>query len=440
MKDDFQVPGENAEAPFSLKVHRGEGMALLGMNWKQGKPPKDFVGFAIEYQEPEGDKFYPLKNRIAFPGAERDVNANRLSTRLSPIQKFRWVHFPRNADLRGEFLYRVTPVFMNDAGDLSYGEAQEAAIELRRETYPGKLNVTFTRGFVSSQAFVDRYQSAGSISTLLPASASEGLSFVPTHPKAKEALAWMGFEAWSAIVQVLDEALADKKSQVRVVAYDLSEPSVVSRLEKLKKRLKIIIDDSKDHGEPGSGESLAAKRLSVSAGAENVKRQHMLSLQHNKIIVVEGPDVQAVVCGSTNFSWRGFFVQSNNALVLRGKSAVKPFRTAFEDYWSEAPKAFADTTSARWKSVGLTEIGARVAFSPHGSSNALLETTSERRPLRPSSIRWRSSTRLPDRSWMRSRRYRRTARSSSTASLTARSAASTFRSRTATSHRSFPRR
>src|SRR5438105_12637459 len=154
---DFQVTGSNAAALFTLKVHRGDGMALLAMNWKKGKPPQDFVGFAIEYKEPAGDKFYPLKNRLCFPGADGKVNPNRLSTRLSPIQKFRWVHFPRNADLTGDFVYRVSPVFMNTADELSYGEFQEAAIELRRETYPGKLNVSFTRGFVSSQAVGERH-------------------------------------------------------------------------------------------------------------------------------------------------------------------------------------------------------------------------------------------------------------------------------------------
>ena len=229
------------------------------------------------------------------------------------------MHFPRNAELPGEFVYKVSPVFMNDIGELSYGEAQEAAIELRRETYPGKLNVTYTRGFVSSQAFVDRYASAGPISQLLPSDADDGLTFVPTHPKAEEALAWMGFEARHAILEVLDEAIADEKARVRVVAYDLNEPDVVSRLEKLGDRLKVIIDDEGPHGEAHSGETQAEERLVASAGRDNVKRQHMGKLQHNKTIVVDGPQVQAVVCGSTNFSWRGFFVQSNNAMVLRGR-------------------------------------------------------------------------------------------------------------------------
>jgi phosphatidylserine/phosphatidylglycerophosphate/cardiolipin synthase-like enzyme len=377
MAGEFQVSGHNTAALFTLKLHRGDGMTLLAMNWKVGKPPQDFVGFAIEYKEPKGDRFYALKNRLGFRAASGKVNPNAMSTMLSPIQKFRWVHFPRNAELPGEFIYKVMPVFMNENDELSYGEAQEAAIELRRETYPALLNVTFTRGFVSSQAFVNRYSSAGPISKLLPAKAADGLKFVPTHRRANEALKWMGFEAFNAIFEVLDKAIADDNAQVRVVAYDLSEPEIVSRLEKLGDRLKIIIDNSQDHGKPGSGETQAAKRLSDSAGTDNVKRQHMLNLQHNKTIVVDGPSGQTVVCGSTNFSWRGFFVQSNNALILQGASAVEPFLAAFEDYWSLTSPTFRETASANWSNLSLPGIRARVTFSPHGPSNALLKTIAD---------------------------------------------------------------
>ena len=111
--EEFQVSGQNSAAPFTLKLHRGDGMTLVAMNWKDGEPPQDFVGFAIEYKEPGGDEFFALKNRLNFPGPGGEVNLDRLPTTLSPIQKFRWVHFPRNADLPGEFLYKVSPVFMN---------------------------------------------------------------------------------------------------------------------------------------------------------------------------------------------------------------------------------------------------------------------------------------------------------------------------------------
>jgi phosphatidylserine/phosphatidylglycerophosphate/cardiolipin synthase-like enzyme len=375
MSAAFQVRGRSSKALFTLRVHRGDGMALVAMNWRDGTPPDEFVGFAIEYKEPGGDRFFALKNRLAFPGASGAVNPNVLATTLSPIQKFRWVHFPRNAELAGRFLYRVTPVFMNDSDELSYGEPQQAAIELRRETFPGQLNVAYTRGFVSSQAFVDRYESAGEISTLLPAEASEGLTFTPTHPKAHEALAWMGFEARHAILELLDQAIADTKAEVRVVAYDLNEPDVVSRLEQLGPRLKVIIDDDGSHGDVDSGETQAEKRLVASAGRGNVKRQHLGKLQHNKTIVVDGPKVQAAVCGSTNFSWRGFFVQSNNAVVVRGKTAIEPFLAAFEAYSQHDDAAgFGETAAAQLTEIGLDGIDARVGFSPYAKQNALLAT------------------------------------------------------------------
>lgn len=370
MAGKFQVAGKIAAALFTLKVHRGDGMALLAMNWKNGQPPRDFVGFAIEYRVPGGTRFLAVSNRIAFPGPSGEVNPNRLSSRLSPIQKFRWVHFPFNAEIPGAYTYMVTPVFMDEAQQLSYGAPQTAEIELRRETYPGAINVAYTRGFVSSQAFVDRYESKGPISTLLPEQADDGLTFTPTHPKTAEALAWMGFEARHAIYEVLDRAIADASAKVSVVAYDLSEKGFVERLRQLGPRLRIIIDDEGKHGAAHSGETQAATILAASAGAGNVKRQNMGKLQHNKMIVVDGNAVQVAVGGSTNFSWRGFYVQSNNAMIFTGAAPVKVFREAFEDFWTEA--GFGTSRSASWRDLGIAGVDVTATFSPHAAANAQL--------------------------------------------------------------------
>ncbi len=375
---EFQVSGKNAAALFTLKLHRGEGMTLIAMNWKMGNPPNDFVGFAIEYKEPTGQKFFTLKNRLTFADVNNNTDPNKFSTLRSPIQKFRWVHFPRNADLVGAFSYRITPVFMNNLGELSYGEPQEADIELRRETYPNLLNVAFTRGFISSQAFVDRFDQFGPINTLLPPTADAGLTFVPTHPKAKEALDWMGFEARREIINLLDSAIADPQAQVRVVAYDLSVAEVVDRFEKLGNRLKIIIDDSSSHSVGNSGENQSETRLITSAGNNNVKREHMGNLQHNKMIVVDSPNIKAVVFGSTNFSWRGFFVQANNTVIVTNKNAVDIAMNAFDNYWNnETVPSFGGTVSAQWQDLQLDGIEAKVAFSPHLATNALLKSVAD---------------------------------------------------------------
>jgi hypothetical protein len=39
MKNSYQATGTNSKAPFTFKIHRGDGMVLLAMNWRTGKPP-----------------------------------------------------------------------------------------------------------------------------------------------------------------------------------------------------------------------------------------------------------------------------------------------------------------------------------------------------------------------------------------------------------------
>lgn len=350
-------------------------MCLLAMNWKQGPPPDNFVGFAIEYMEPGATQFYALHSRIAFPGANSQLNPNTLSSRLSPFQKFRWIHFPSNASTPGIFTYRVTSVFMDDKGIISYGDFQEAGIELEAETYPGELNICFTRGFISSQAFVDEFGTNGGVGTLLPTNANAGITFKSTDPQEEKALSWMGFEARSAILNTLDAAIADSTAQVRVAAYDFNDPEIVSRLEQLQGRLKIIIDDSGSHKPATASETKAAAMLADSAGVDNVQRQHMGDLQHNKSIVVNGDKTKIAIGGSTNFSWRGLYVQNNNAVVLQGANAVQIFSDAFDNFWTspDNPRGFDNTASADWNDLGFTNVDAQVTFSPHSTSNAKLQ-------------------------------------------------------------------
>jgi phosphatidylserine/phosphatidylglycerophosphate/cardiolipin synthase-like enzyme len=372
---DFIVRGTNDNALFILTVYRGEGMCLLAMNWKQDTPPDNFVGFAIEYMEPGGTQFFALPNRIAFPGASGQPNPNTLSSRLSPFQKFRWIHFPSSASTPGIFTYRVTSVFMDDKGVLSYGDFQEAGILLEAETYPGELNICFTRGFISSQAFVDKFGTDGGVGTLLPTNANASLNFQSTDPNEETALAWMGFEARAAILNTLDAAIADSTAQVRVAAYDFNDPEIVSRLEQLQGRLKIIIDDSGSHKPSTAPESNAATMLADSAGADNVQRQHMGDLQHNKSIVVDGDETKIAIGGSVNLSWRGIYVQNNNAVVLQGEKAAQIFSDAFDSLWAnlDNPRGFDNTPSADWIDLGFTNVDAQVTFSPHSTSNAKLQ-------------------------------------------------------------------
>ncbi|HMI41673.1 MAG TPA: phospholipase D-like domain-containing protein [Sphingomicrobium sp.] len=384
MPDGSFVKGTNSNAPFSLKVHRGEGMVLLAMDWKTGKPPKDFVGFSIEYRYPQKSVFWPVRNRIHFPGKAKPTPLGKPPEQYpsteAPFQIFRWVHFPKVADTPGVFTYRVTPRFMNSEGILAAGVPQQVDLEIYSETDPGKINIAFTRGYVSSQSFVDRFGGEEGFGKLIPPTADAGNDFVPTHDKADEAYQWMGFEARERILDLLDKAIA-KQADVMVVAYELNLPELIGRFAKIGSRLRIIIDDSvstskkkdgtvviKDKGAPHSPESRAEAVLKA-AGAKTC-RQHMGVLQHNKMIIVDGPNFKRVVLGSTNFSWRGFFVQSNNAVIVYGSAVVAQQREAFEAYWEGSAESFGASQSSRWLPLQVDGLDAEISMSPHKAANS----------------------------------------------------------------------
>jgi phosphatidylserine/phosphatidylglycerophosphate/cardiolipin synthase-like enzyme len=86
---------------------------------------------------------------------------------------------------------------------------------------------------------------------------------------------------------------------------------------------------------------------------------------------VNGSKTKKVVFGSTNLSWRGLYVQANNAFVVEGKRPVDLAIAAFDNYFDKE-EDFEDTDSAELTNLGFDGIDAKVAFSPHAPSNALL--------------------------------------------------------------------
>jgi hypothetical protein len=82
---------------------------------------------------------------------------------------------------------------MHDDGSLYAGTSIRASIDLQTVIYDGFLDVGFTRGYASSQAYADKY---GNNTNLIPTNAATGLSF----PKvAGDVYEWLGFEAYQLL-------------------------------------------------------------------------------------------------------------------------------------------------------------------------------------------------------------------------------------------------
>jgi hypothetical protein len=356
------------------KLYRGEGMGLIALDLDRGDATDEFVGFSIEFRPPGDQDWHALGNRIHFDySGERAKRAFHPSTE-APFQKYRWLHVPFEVQ-QGDYRYRVTPMYMGASGALTKGNSVENAISLSPETHSGVMNVGFTRGFASSQAYANpkRFPNYDKI---LPANKGTGELSFDTAPFQKH-YEWLGFEARKLISDFLDEAVSDNALSVDAMYYEVREPDIVKRLEKLKGRLRIIIDDHGENGEPGSNESKAAKRL-TQAGAE-VKRMHFGRQQHNKVMILKrnGKPIR-VLTGSTNFSLRGLYIQANNVLVFEADAIAKLYDDVFDAYWTDPKKFKTNPLSQKWHRVGsLAGSPLSFCFSPHANNTLSLDPVAD---------------------------------------------------------------
>jgi len=361
---------KKSNAGLTVKLWRGERMCLVGMD--VDKPADDFVGFAIEVKEPGQADFAPLNNRLAFSydkPLDKAVTGGRwYSSLTAPFQKFRWIHFPDDPK-GGTYTYRVTQMHMPQDNQLRNGVSVENSISLDPVVYSDFLDIGFTLNFASSQAYADRY---GNNANIIPAKPAQGLTF----KKAKgDVYEWLGFEAYELIFNLLKEVEADSDLSLDVFAYDLNEPDIVASFKALGGRLRIVIDNSGDHAPATSAESRAAAILVKSAGAANVKRMKFIKLQHNKVLIVKskGKPIK-VLFGSTNFSFRGLYIQANNALVVYAAEAASLFADTFDLAFANAGKPAktwfeGNAISKQWHSVSVPgKPTLKFCFSPHADS------------------------------------------------------------------------
>jgi len=366
---DFMNSGTSGS--LTAKLWRGERMCLIGMDVADPEP--DFVGFSIEVKSPGKKTYSPLRNRIAFsydkPTATAVNGFRNYPSLVAPFQKFRWIHFPYDPK-DGTYRYRITKQHMPSDNKLVAGDTKSVDISLSKETYSNFLDIGFTRSFASSQAYVDKFHNDPHV---IPSNSASGLSFDKTKSPAG-VYEWLGFEAYDLIFSLLDEVVNDKSLSLDVFAYDLNEPDIVARFASLGSRLRIIIDDSASHGKTTNDASIAAQKLIATAGTGNVHRMHFNGLQHNKVLIVKknGKPVK-VLFGSTNFSFRGIYIQANNALLFTSADVAGLFSQYFDLAFADSPDFTSNVLFSSWHTIKMNgKPDLQLCFAPHSTADLSL--------------------------------------------------------------------
>ena len=349
--------------------YRGDGSVMLAFNLENAPEP-GFAGFAIQCSAPDGTTFF-LKNRLTFtspitantgPVARHAIAAD---SNVAPYQKFRWIDFSSSRG-PGKYTYTVSAMYHKGT---ALEARTSASVTLDLGLFQsGNLQVGFTRGFLSSQAYVDQFHNAD----IRPAVKSITFKTAPFQKQYE----WLGFHARQLIFEFLNACIADKNSTLDVFAYDLDEPDIIAAFQKMGPRLRAFLDDAPLHTKQGAMEPLALQALVKSAGAANVKKGHFQRFAHNKVLIQKKNGIPVrVLTGSANFSVRGLYVQANNVLVFDDPETAAHYETAFEQTFQDMAQFSSAEIAEGWIEMShapnLPEFA--LAFSPHKTASLSLD-------------------------------------------------------------------
>lgn len=370
---------------LTMLAYPGDDVVLLALDL-DSKPEADFAGFAIRCTPPHGQPYH-LYNRLnltkAITATTTPKQRRFTPSNEAPFQKFRWVHVPREVEA-GDYMYEVSIMYFRRNGGLGKGASVSLSFEMMPEKY-ASFDIGFTRGYISSQAYTERFKNAP-----IRPPGKKTLNYDTS--KFQEQYEWLGFHARKLLLKFFDECLNDGSITVDLFAYDIDEPDIVRNLEKLGGRLRAFLDNADLHTKPGALEPQVYQRLIKSAGAERVRVGHFKRFAHNKVLIQKknGRPVK-VLTGSANFSVRGLYVQANNILVFDDPYVAGLYEEAFEQAFNDKTKTQAAFPSSNIASdyfeINVAECpGGVVAFSPHKDASVSLDRVAYEIKMADSSV------------------------------------------------------
>ncbi len=310
---------------FTVKAHAGDRCVLLAFNLDDDKTDL-LAGFSIASSPAGKNQWSFLGNRLGFAGDYTNPQASKngkfFSSDTDPFQKFWWVDFPADADF-GSRDYRVTVKrFKSAAGtDLVDDEAVTLSVDVS-PFVDGNIEIAFTRGYLSSQAYVDLFGNA---------------SFSPKPAKGdwradtsglQKQWAWLGAHARQAVIDFLNDVHQTPDATLDAFVYDFNEPDIIEALIFLGPKVRILADNAALHAD-GTAHAKAYDDV-VAAGASGI-RGHFSRYQHNKIFIKRvGGVAQKVLTGSTNFSVTGMYVNANHIVVFDEPSIAAHYGEVFD--------------------------------------------------------------------------------------------------------------
>jgi len=312
------VRATGEENQVSVKAYAGTTGILLAMNTTPAGRA-DLLGFAI-HREGGNRPAQWLNGMITFPGVEHEPG-QPLSTEQAPIQKFRWSDYRVYPDTT--YTYEVHPVYGTPASPrIEAGPTVEVRTESVRR---GEHRVLFNRAAAASQAFSRKFPD---IDAELAKAKEEGRP----QELPSDALAWLSRGLLEQINGFIARA-ADPTWALDIAIYEYELPAIVDAVKAaLDRGAEVRIVYHAAHGDTQTEEN---ERSLDGWPADRLRPRVTSSIFHDKFAVLSRVragerDPTSVLCGSTNWTRSGVFLQANVVHVAERPEIAGRYLRLFE--------------------------------------------------------------------------------------------------------------
>ena len=209
---------------FSFACYTGDGAILLAFNLEESKID-NLAGFSLKCKAPHTAVYatdeYWVQNRLNFEKVltSKEKDKKKWGSNEAPFQTFHWTHFPNAGP--GRYTYTAYPAYFDGEG-VKLADSLSIDVDLNYRICPD-FELGFTRGYISSQAYSDRWHKNPEIEP------KEKTMDFPTG-NFLEKYAWLGAHARKILFNLLAETKEDNSISLDVFAYDFNEPDMIRDL------------------------------------------------------------------------------------------------------------------------------------------------------------------------------------------------------------------
>ncbi|MFZ2899699.1 MAG: phospholipase D-like domain-containing protein [Saprospiraceae bacterium] len=293
----------------------GINSILLGWSVDDHADRKHLLGFGIRRTdyEPETGKMIRSEwfygNKRFSHQIDKDYGPS-ISSYSAPYQRFNWSDY--SVSPNRSYLYEIFP-YWGEPRDFSREEPLKLYVRPTAELH-GDWGIFTNRGVTSSLAYQERFKSVN------PA-------------ESQEAQIWLSRGLKESLLNVIKEAV--KGDGLHIAIYEFEDNDVAEALQKAVKRgvdVQIVFHAVKGNGSVGKAREENLHCIKDNGLEKNAfPREKPLAISHNKFLVLLKAGVPHTVwTGTCNFTFAGFYLQTNMALQLSEATTAGAYEAYFQ--------------------------------------------------------------------------------------------------------------